>query len=188
MRIWAIGFMVLLFSTLSVVRSATMMTDPLFGITYDPLKVHFENLPPLLATKCAKLKGRYARAWIYGHLKTTDTEYFLISGLIEVQEDKPGGAKSIAPEDDDGLIVELQGSKCLVDQAGYFYQQEVNPAKTATAITAPASVVSAILQDAIRRDASAFGGKEEFVKLIKRDALLPIVRTEFEKFEKGLSN
>jgi hypothetical protein len=82
------------------------------------------------------------------------------------------------------LIVALQGSKCLVDQAGYFFQQKINPARTATPITAPATVVSGILQDAFRRDVTAFGGKQEFFKQVERDVLLPVVRTEFEKFEK----
>jgi hypothetical protein len=160
------------------------MADPLFVITYDPQTVHFEKLPPMLPEKCAELMGRYVAAWIYGHFKTTDSEYFLISGLMEVQEDKPGGTRSISPEDDDGLIVALQGSKCLVDQAGYFFQQKINPARTATPITAPATVVSGILQDAFRRDVTAFGGKQEFFKQVERDVLLPVVRTEFEKFEK----
>ena len=113
MRFLPIGFMVILLNMQSVAQSPTLMGDPLFGVTYDPAKVRFEEIPPLLPEKCAKLKGRYVAAWVYGHFKTTESEYFLISGLIKVQEDKPGGAWSISPEDDDGLIVALQGSKCL---------------------------------------------------------------------------
>jgi hypothetical protein len=184
MRFLAIGLIVILFSMRSVAQSPTLMGDPLFGIAYDPQKVHFEELPAGLQQKCAKLKGRYVAAWIYGHFKTTDSEYFLISGLMEFQEDKPGAGRSISPEEDDGLIVAIQGSKCLVDQAGYFYYQEINTAKNATPIKAPASVVSGILQDAFSRDVSAFGGRQEFLKQVDRDALLPIVRTELEKFEK----
>jgi hypothetical protein len=184
MRLALVGALVFLCSVQSVAQSPKLMGDPLFGITYDPLKVHFEKLSPTLSEKCTKLKGKYVAAWIYGHFKTADSEYFLISGLIQVQEDKPGGAWSIVQEDDDGLIVALQGSKCLVDQAGYFYEQKINPARTATPITAPPSVVSGILQDAFRRDVVAFGGKQEFLKQVKPNAVLPIVRGEFEKFEK----
>jgi hypothetical protein len=184
MRTVAIGLIVVLLNMGSAAQSPKLIGDPLFGIPYDPLKVHFEELPSQLPEKCARLKGRYVEAWIYGHLKTTDSEYFLVSGLIYTQEDKPGGARSISQEDDDGLIVALKGSKCLVDQADYFYDQKFNPARTATPINAPASVVSGILQDAIRRDVVAFGGRQNLLKLVKRDALIPVVLTEFEKFEK----
>jgi hypothetical protein len=160
------------------------MTDPLFGVSYNPEEVHFEHMPLILAEKCPKLRGRYVEAWVYGHFRASDSEYFLISGLMEFEEDKPGGARSIAPEEGDGLIVALQHSKCLVDQAGYFYDQKINPAKTATPITAPGSVVSGILQDAFRRDVVAFGGKQELMKHVKPNVLLPAARREFEKFQK----
>jgi hypothetical protein len=66
------------------------MTDQLFGISYDPKKVHFERMPSALVEKCPRLRDRYVAAWVYGHLKTADSEYFLISGLVEFEEDKPG--------------------------------------------------------------------------------------------------
>jgi hypothetical protein len=168
-------------------RTRQFMTDQLFGISYDPEKVHFERMPPTLPGKCPRLQGRYVAAWVYGHFKTADSEYFLISGLMEFQEDKPGGARTIAPEEGDGLVVELRGSQCLVDQAGYFLMQGVNPGKTATPIMVPKSVLTGILQDSFKRYVVAFGGRQEFlsrVKPIKPNALLPIVREQLEIFEK----
>src|ERR1700682_3185903 len=102
-------FYVILFCFAAAVMAQTQksMTDPLFGISYDPEKVHFEGMPPVLAEKCRGLKGRYVEAWIYGHFKTADSEYFLISGLMEFQEDKPGGARTVASEEGDGLITAL---------------------------------------------------------------------------------
>ncbi|HKN74035.1 MAG TPA: hypothetical protein VJW94_02570 [Candidatus Acidoferrum sp.] len=160
------------------------MTDQLFGISYDPKKVHFERMPPVLAEKCPRLQDRYVAAWVYGHLKTADSEYFLISGLMEFQEDKPGGAHTIAPEEGDGLIVALRGSQCLVDQASYFFDQSINPAKTATPIMVPKSVLTGILQESFKRYVIAFGGKQEFLKRVKPSAALPFVREQIEIFER----
>jgi hypothetical protein len=58
------------------------MTDPLFGISYDRQRVHFERMPSLLEKNCTRLHGRYVAAWAYGHFKTADSEYFLVSGLM----------------------------------------------------------------------------------------------------------
>lgn len=56
-----------------------LMTDQLFGIPYDPQKVHFEKMPPRLALQCPRLHDRYVTAWVYGHFKTADSEYFRTS-------------------------------------------------------------------------------------------------------------
>jgi hypothetical protein len=184
---WAL-LLVFVGLTTSVGASAQVrMTDQLFGISYDPDKVHFDKMPPVLAQKCPRLQGRYVAAWVYGHFKTPDSEYFLISGLMEFQEDKPGGARTIAPEEGDGLVVVLRGSQCLVDDAGYFLMQEVNPGKTATPIMVPASVLTGILQDSFRRYVIAFGEKQEFLKRVKPSAALPFVREQFEIFAKDPS-
>jgi len=163
------------------------MTDPLFGISYDRQRVHFERMPSLLEKNCTRLHDRYVAAWAYGYLKTPDSEYFLISGLMKSQEDEPRGARTIAPDEGGGLVVALQGSKCLVDQTEYFLTQGTNPAKKATPIMVPREVLTGILQDALKKYEIAFGGKEEFlkrVKPIKPNALLPIIREQLEKFEK----
>lgn len=94
------------------------------------------------------------------------------------------GPHTIAPEEGEGLIVALRGSQCLVDQAGYFFDQSINPAKTATPIMAPKSVLSGILQESFKRYAIAFGGKQEFLKRVKPSAALPFVRGQLEIFER----
>lgn len=106
---------------------------------------------------------------------------------MEFQEDKPGGARTIAPEEGDGLVVAIQGSKCLVDQADYFLTQGLNPAKNATPVMVPKPVLSGMLQDAFKRYVVAFGGRDQFLKrakAVKPNALLPVVREQLETFEK----
>ena len=168
-------------------RAERMMTDPLFGISYDREAVHFESMPSQLTQTCPRLRGRYVAAWAYGHLKTPDSEYYLISGLMEFHADERGGARTVAPEEGGGLIVAVRSPECLVDQADYFLMQGVNPAKSATPILVPKSVLTRILQDAFERYATAFGGKQAFlnrIKPIRPNALLPVVREQLEVFEK----
>ena len=161
-----------------------LMTDPLFGISYDRQRMTFERMPATLAESCPRLRGRYVTAWVYGHLKTPDSEYFLISGLMESHADEPGGARTVAPDEGGGVAVALRGSGCVVDQSEYFLTQEVNPGKTATPIIVPKAVLVSILQEAFKRYVIAFGSKQEFLKHVKPKALLPVVREQFEAFEK----
>ena len=178
---------VILFSLAAGVkaRPGNLMTDPLFGISYDRQTVHFERMPTLLMERCPRLQGRYVKAWAYGHLKTTDSEYFLVSGLMESHADEPGGARTIAPDEGGGVVVELQGSECLVDQVEYFLTQHTNPAKNATPVTVLPAVLNGILQDAFKKYVVAFGGKQEFLKHVKRNAALPVVREQLNAFENG---
>ena len=161
------------------------MADPLFGISYDRETVHFGRMPSRLTESCPRLRGRYVDAWAYGHLQTPDAEYFLISGLMESHADEPGGARTIAPDEGGGVVVALRGSDCLVDQVEYFLTQHINPAKSATPVIVPASVLNGILQDAFKKYLVAFGGKQEFLKRVKRNAALPVVQEQLETFEKS---
>ena len=169
-------------------QSRRFMGDPLFAISYDPQNVRFESLPASLISKCPELQGRYTQAWVYGQLKTADSEYFLIAGLMQYHDEATGAPTSIAPEEDGGLVIALRGRKCLVDQEDYFFDQKVNPARGATPITAPRMVLIGILQDALRRDADAFGGKQAFLKLVHRDAIgPPLVREQLELYDADLA-
>lgn len=160
------------------------MSDPLFGILCDPQKMHFDKVPSDLVSACSKLRGRYVAAWVYGHLKTSDSEYFLISGLMEFRADDAQGTRTIAPEEDGGLIVAITSSGCRVDLDEYFFPQEINPAKKATPITASPAVVNGILQDAFQKYVTAFGGKQAFLKLVKRGVAVPPVQDQLDLFAK----
>jgi hypothetical protein len=177
---------VVLFAATSTAPSPKM-SDPLFAIEYDPQKVHFEKIPSLLAARCESVRGYYVAAWVYGHLKSTNSEYFFISGLITYHaDDATGAATDIGPEEDDGLIVALQGSQCLVDQAGYFFSQQINPARGATPIKAPESVVNKILQDAFETEAKAFGARERYLKLADPKVLVGPAVEQFGIYRKEL--
>jgi hypothetical protein len=160
-----------------------MMEDPLFGIAYDPHVVKFQPIPPSLLTRCPGLRAQYVRGWIYGHLKSAGSEYYLVSGLMPyhgVNKRQP----EIAPDESGGLALALRGKKCLVDQADYFLTQKINPAAGATPIAAPRSVVNRILQNVFERYTAAFGGKEQFLKQVTPEAIGPhVVLEQLGKFE-----
>jgi hypothetical protein len=181
---------VVLLSVVTLPTLATaqhLMEDPLFGITYDTHEVNFHPIPQLLQTHCSYLKAHYVRGWIYGHFKTDDSEYFLVSGLMAYH----GGSNvtsNIAPDESGGLAVALREQKCLVDQADYFLTQRANPAARTATITASRPVLDGILKDAFERYVKAFGGRENFLKRVTPEAIGPqIVLEELKVFE-GKSN
>lgn len=179
-------YLILLVALLGAIGEAQvpkLIDDPLFGISYDPQKVHFERVPPLLSQKCTSVRERYVVAWVYGHFQAADAQYFLVSGLMQ-SRDEETGALTVAQEEGDGTVVALRSSKCLMDQADYFFSQGVNPAKDATPIMVPKSVLRGVLQDAFKRYSNAFGGREKFVAKVKIGAIaVPIVREQLEIFE-----
>jgi hypothetical protein len=183
-KTWTIIVFVSVIVALPTMATARhLMEDPLFGITYDAHEVNFQPIPRLLLTRCPDLKAHYVRGWIYGHFKTADSEYFLISGMMAYH-----GASNvnsdIAPDESGGLAVALREQKCLVDQADYFLTQRANPAAGATTIIVSRSVLDGILKDAFERYVKAFGGRENFLKRVTPDAIGPhIVLEELEKFE-----
>jgi hypothetical protein len=184
LRIWSVLAFVSVMTVSTMATARHLMEDPLFGITYDAHIVNFQPIPASLLMRCPDLKAEYVRGWIYGRLKTADSEYFLVSGLMTYRRGGGKGAPDIAPDESGGLAVAVRGQKCLVDQADYFLTQTANPAAGATSITVPRSILDGILEDAFERYVKAFGGKEKFLKQVTPDAIGPhIVREELERFE-----
>lgn len=162
-------------------QSPQLMSDPLFGISYDPAKVVFEKAPESITRFCSDLRGR--KLWVYGRSKTTTTEYFIVSGFRKFYPDGPGPAGT---EPDFGIAVALQGKHCTVDQSEFFLRAEVNPAKGATPIKVPDAVLRNIAADALNRYAKAFGGKKQFLQLLTqndRTFIPPVLRRQLELFE-----
>jgi len=164
-------------------HAQSVMYDPLFGISYDPQKVHFENAPLAIKTHCLGVSDRYTRAWVCAHWKTEDAEYFIISGFLKTHRN----GHVAETEQDFGVAVALRGSKCIDDQSEYFLRQEVNRAHDAAPIKAGDSALSGIAADALNRYAKAFGGKKAFLKHVTegaRDDLPPVVLKQLQLFEK----
>jgi hypothetical protein len=160
-----------------------LMTDPLFVTFYNPEKVHFEPLPDRIIKKCPDLRGRYKRAWVYGHLNTAQAEYFVVSGFM-TYHDENTGHPYIAP-DANGVGVELRGQECIVADTDYLLLGAAavgnNPF---TGLSQ--SVLEGISRDAIQRHVRAFGGRSNFLEHIKDldlRTIEPALRHELEIFK-----
>lgn len=182
---WISAVLLILVSVPATGESRHTMDDPLFAIRYDPQEVHFENVSSSLLKRCPRLRGQYVVAWVYGHLKTTDSEYYLISGLRRYRDQVTGATTGLAPDETGGLAVALRGSTCRADLSDDVLDQKVSRANDATPITVPKSIVVEILQDAFERYARAFGGKQKFLSQVTPDAIgSHVVLEQLEVYEK----
>jgi hypothetical protein len=145
--------------------------DPFFLIEYDPAHVHFAPIPAIIGDECPEMRGHYVRAWVYGHLKTPEAEYFIVDGYVKIESEDRPGAFSVVPEDGSGFLIEIRAGKCLVDPTPYVFFPELNKAKSR--IRVPDSVLDAISSELLKRYAKSFGGKRAFLQTIhnvKREA------------------
>jgi hypothetical protein len=181
-----VGSLVCLLSPMAVAQGPSSVVDPFFLIEYNPGIIHFESIPASLSNRCKTLQNFYANGWVYGHVKTGDTEYFITYGYVTVDFEDGHGSMAVVPEEDGALAIELRDQSCRVDQAQFFLRKQINPAKNATPITVPDSALDAIAADIVDRYAQAFGGKSKFlphVTPLARNDLPPVVRKQLEKLE-----
>jgi hypothetical protein len=56
-----------------------------------------------LKNRCSEVGDYHVKkAWVFGHLKTTDTEYFILFGYQREPSEENLKAVLVVPEDDDG--------------------------------------------------------------------------------------
>lgn len=156
-------------------RAPATMTDPLFGISYVPRIVKFEEVPRKVMRACPGIHDE--KAWTYGHLNTPAVEYFIVSGLTRVCSDGSGPC-GLSP-DDVGTFVALRGSKCSTEAVDSFYWR-----KDHSIWNRSGSELNALAHDALRRYSKAFGGKRQFLaKVQHREFLAPGLKKQLEIFE-----
>jgi hypothetical protein len=158
------------------------MDDPLFGISYDPQRVHFEQAPRSIAELCPDLRNR--KLWVFARWDSKDTQYFIVSGFIRTHSD---GTNRQGSQPAFGTAVSLHGGMCTEDQSEYFLRGEVNPAYGATPIRVTDVILREIARDVLQRYAKAFGSKAEFLKQLSssdRRALPPVLQEQLDTFEK----
>lgn len=159
------------------------MEDPLFGISYNPNKVRFEPVTTSLSEQCTELRTKYDRAWIYGHWKGVDAEYFIVSGLAKFHHEE-SGAPYVAP--DFGTAVELTSSRCISAHIDYLMLGDA-AVGTHPFVGLNDTILAHISEDALERYAKAFGGKINFLDHLpkkNRDNLPPALQKQLEIFEK----
>ena len=165
--------------------AAHRVIDPFFLVEYDPAKVHFDRMPELMADRCPQTRDHYVEAWVYGHLKANDAEYYIVDGYVKIESEDRPGVFSVVPEDGFGFIIEIRAGRCLVDPTPYVFSPGLNKGKSRIRIPEP--VLDAISSELLKRYAKAFGGKKAFLQRIqnvKRGNLPASLRKELESFEK----
>jgi len=166
-------------------QSRARMSDPVFGIGYDPLKVHFDAAPAKISSFCSEAKGK--KYWLYAYWQDGPTEYFIISN----HESSVSGA---------GVII--SGGKCaeglpewvLTGDPQYapteFRDGRLQPRRFEEPIKFTPAVLHGLATDLIRRYTAAFGGKKNFLDAVQKDGLppdekIPVLKKEFESFSKS---
>jgi hypothetical protein len=205
---------VLVASFQGVAESRPPMIAPLFPISYDPQRVHFEPAPPSVGQFCGDLKGR--RLWVYASWSSGETNYFILSGYLVSHPDGPGPG-SIEP-DPTGIAVAIRGSKCTTDAADWVMSGQVDPtqkAKLPEAVSemlpghgAPSvcdkygtchyavrsrqaeAVLEGLASDALERFSKAFGGKQAFLSAFQQsvrhpDLVEPVLRSRLDEYRKS---
>jgi hypothetical protein len=172
---------VFLFAANLPAQAPRSMDDPLFAIRYDPQSVKFENLPSSLLKQCSNLKGRYKGVWVYGHAKTPDAEYFIVSGLLEDFDEEKNKYTGHFSPDETGIIIAVSGSTCAAKAEDDLYWVKDSPIWDLSQAT-----LNALVADIFRRYSDAFGGKRRFLSKIPKDRsfLGPEFRTRLDAFEK----
>jgi hypothetical protein len=164
----------------TVTRSAQPMADPLFGISYNPQRVHFEEAPKSISVLCAGLRDR--KLWVYARWDTPETQYFIVSGFMKFWPDGPGRPGT---EPDLGIAVALHAGGCTEDNPEWLLWGDARPVGVPPPLTRSKDVLIGLVTDALERYAKAFGGKANFLKQLSpsdRSGLPPILQEQLEIF------
>lgn len=176
--IWLLCLIALCLAAVFTARAQKLMSDPLFGISYDPGVVRFEEAPARISKECSELRDQ--KTWVYCRAKLGDVDYFIVSGFMRQCPDGPGSCKM--QPDTTGSVLALRGSMCSAEAADGFYWQKDDPLWNL-----PPTALDEMARDALRRYATAFGGKKNFLGHLTpriREFLHPAVRKQLEAFEK----
>jgi hypothetical protein len=171
-----LGFVIFGVSLLS--QTKQVMNDPIFGLTYDPGKVVFDKTPERVRTACPELREK--TTWVYAHLRTTDTEYFILSGRTKPCANNAN--KCTTFPDTSGTAVALRGKHCQISASDGFYWAQNFPASQM-----PESTLDEFASDALNRYSRAFGGKQAFLGRLTakhEESVAPALRRKLQNFKK----
>jgi len=184
---------------------STMIEDPVFGVSFDPFKVKFENIPSKLKQLCHL--SDEGHLWLFSHLKTDRSDYYIVMGWSYDQEG-----------DSFGNAVWTMGNSCSIAETGWvlsgipspsgYSSTNVHEKLPGLGVPAPKScqsdpqavcnyqlrsaheefIIRGLVRDAIQRASKAYGGEAQFKKkacspyTIKANSYSPIVQQELRQF------
>jgi hypothetical protein len=158
----------------ATIRTDTLR-DPLFGIEYHPSEVHFESAPDSI-NKCKSLHSDRRILFLFGKVVKGNTTFYLVDGWQEVSlNGHDEGTRYFEAQSDQGIIVVVSPDGCHDIGAGYAWSPEERERRMAEKYGITEDVVSSLIDDAIKTEVQAFGGKKELLQRIDgaiRDGLV----------------
>jgi hypothetical protein len=137
------------------------VTDPIFGLAYDPAKITFEDAADVVA-RCAELtNARWSRrAWLYARNVGSSGTYLVLGGLYERRESPAKGEKRFESDPKGVFLREREGRCDLIGPAREVFEYPLDGVTPET--------LQALARDAARRYADAFSGKQKFLSALAR--------------------
>jgi hypothetical protein len=159
-----------------------VLEDPLFGIGYDPLVVHYDSVSASFLKVCPAV---FEHEFVYAHIKSGKSDYYIISGYSSDQDG-----------DSFGHIALVNGNRCdtydsknafsgVPPENGYKENEIIEriPGKDASWVRDPGesgvqgnfhyilrsaheeAIIRALVQDGFLRGIRAYGSADKFRKL-----------------------
>lgn len=159
--------------------SRTLVTEPIFGITYDYTKIHYDSIPPRVRKTCAGYED--GSFWTFAHFQKDRKDFYVVLG---VQRGQNG--------DSLGSVNEIDGTRCQAEDSTWMLSgviPAVAYSNDRTYVQLPGlnakrvcdqgplgschyvlrsdteeKIIRGLVSDAIRRGIKAWGGEAQFKK------------------------
>jgi hypothetical protein len=167
-----IGAAVFVTCSLNIHAQTTNVSEPIFGIQYNPTVVHFDKAPPLVGKTCNDMRGK--NVFVYAHLVDQDTQYFVVQEYLG----------------EFGVAIAIQGAHCTETDLDRFLYEGTNAFSRQGVVVKKDEerrIVDNFAMNILTQYATAFGGRENFLRALgaRADDLPPsALRTELEQYRK----
>jgi len=80
-------------------QGVNLLSDPIFGLSYNPSLVHYDQIPETISRMCRGFKA--GRWWVFAHVQREKDDYFIVMGSVAGQD-----------SDSFGTALWIEGSTC----------------------------------------------------------------------------
>lgn len=160
-----------------------VLDEPLFGIGYDPLVVHYEPVPVSFLHVC---RDGYEHEYVYAHIKSGYSDYYIISGYSSDQDSDSLGYIALITENHCATYDLSNAYSGVPPENGYKETGIIEriPGKGAPDVRDPGEsgaqgnyhyilrsaheefILRSLVKDALQRGIRAFGSEDRFRKMV----------------------
>jgi len=138
------------------------LSAPPFVIDFDPKQVHFEPAPASVY-ECESLGDRRGLLFVFAKVHRGAADYYLLSGWEKSEGESNSGEPRFENEHDEGILVELSKGSCRLHALGYALSSDEKFRLQAEKTGFSATIVAALIDDAVTRQIRMFGGRDNFL-------------------------